>query len=109
MRYPVLTGSANGRPGPLPSEREGLRVSRPGVMVTAFGRNPDGEGTLLRLWEQAGSSGMLTVTLPDGSTYTKAQPVNLRGEALGEPIPIKSGKLSVDLGGFAPASFILQM
>jgi hypothetical protein len=74
--------------------------------VTAFGANPDGEGTLLRLWEQAGVSGDLTVTLP--GRFTTAQPVNLRGEKLGESVQVKDGKLSLVLGKYAPASFILK-
>ena len=30
--------------------------TRRGVMVTAFGPNPDGAGTILRIWELAGRS-----------------------------------------------------
>ena len=78
-------------------------------MVTAFGEDPDGNsGTLLRLWEQGGASGPLTVTLPAGLKAAKAQPVNLRGEKTGQPIPITDGKLTFSLPAYAPASFILQ-
>jgi hypothetical protein len=37
----------------------------------------------------------------------KAQPVNLRGELAGEPIPIINGQFTVPLGAWAPASFVL--
>jgi alpha-mannosidase len=86
----------------------GLTVSRPGVLVTAFGADPDGvhNGTLLRVWEQAGKSGELTVTLP--GKYLSAAPVNLRGEPTGTPLAIRSGRLTLDLPAFAPASFILS-
>lgn len=108
MRYPVLTASVNTRRGPLPTQQAGLSVSRPGVLVTAFGANPDGEGTLLRLWEQTGTSGKVTVTLPEGSKFVKALPVNLRGGVEGKHLIIESGKLQINLGKFAPASFILE-
>jgi len=86
---------------------DGVAVSRKGVRVTAFCPNPDGAGTVLRVWEQAGKGGTITVTLPKGMKATSARPVNLRGEPAGEPIAIKDGKFSFDLGAWAPKSFIL--
>ena len=56
--------------------------------MTAFCPNPDGAGTVLRVWEQAGKGGTITVTLPKGMKATSARPVNLRGEPAGEPIAI---------------------
>lgn len=82
-------------------------MSRGGVRVTAFCPNPDGRGTVLRVWEQAGKGGAITVTLPKGMKATEAHPVNLRGEQAGEPIAIKDGKFSFELGAWAPKSFIL--
>jgi hypothetical protein len=54
------------------------------------------------------ASGSLTVTLPTGLKAAKAQPVNLRGEKTGQPIPVTDGKLTFTLPAYAPASFILQ-
>ena len=108
MRYPVHTGSANTYRGKLPVQQRGLSVSRPGVMVTAFGTNPDGEGTLLRVWEQAGVSGELIVELPPENKATMATPVNLRGEKIGEGIRVRDDKLTFELGAFAPYSFVLE-
>ena len=96
---------------PLPTSQAGVTVSRPGVFVTAFGQNPDGEGTLLRLWEQAGTAGELIVTLgaPSAcSVFSTVTPVNLRGEKTGEPLKIKRGKLTFALHAYAPASFVLE-
>lgn len=39
--------------------------------------------------------------------FTSAQPVNLRGEKLGNPIAIKKGRFTFKMRGYAPASFIL--
>lgn len=108
MRHPVQCASADAAAGPLPPQQPGLAVSRPGTLVTAFGRNPDGAGTLLRVWEQAGLSGDLTVTLPAAAKFTTATPVNLRGETSGAPLKITAGKLAIRLNAYAPASFTLE-
>ena len=109
-RVPLRVARSHQPPGQLPVSQAGLTLSRKGVMVTAFGEDPDGNsGILLRLWEQGGASGPLTVTWPSGLKATKAQPVNLRGEKTGEPIPITDGILTFSLPAYAPASFILPM
>ena len=108
MRYPVQTVSADAPAGKLPSRQAGLSVSRPGVLITAFGANPDGKGTLLRIWEQAGVSGNAAVKLPKGMKFKKATPVNLRGEKIGKTRSIWFGKLKFELGAYAPASIILE-
>ncbi len=105
-RTPLLAAEADGPAGNLPATQSGVSVSRPGVLVTAFGQNPDGPGTVLRLWEQNGESKPVTVTLP--GKYTAAVPVNLRGEKSGAPMQIVNGKLTTPLGKYAPASFVLK-
>lgn len=107
-RLPLLAVVADGPAGPLPPTQAGLGVSRAGVLVTAFGQNPDGAGTLLRLWEQAGASGNCTVSLPKGLNVSAARPVNLRGQPGGEPIPVRDGAFRISLNAFAPASFVLE-
>ena len=107
-RLPLLAASADGPAGKLPVEQAGLSVSRPGTLVTSFGQNPDGQGTLLRVWEQNGASGELTVTLPAEAKFTTATPVSLRGEKTGEPVKIANGKLVFGLKAYAPASFVLE-
>jgi hypothetical protein len=107
-RLPLLTAAADGPAGKLPSAQAGLCLSRTGVLVTAFGQNPDGPGTLLRLWEQAGASGDCTVALPAAMNATSAQPVNLRGQPVGDPVDLRDGSLTTKLKPFAPASFLLQ-
>ncbi len=108
-RLPLLAASASGPGGQLPKQQAGLTLSRKGVLVTAFGADPDGSaGTLLRLWEQAGNSGPITVTLPSGATFKTATPVNLRGEKAGESIVLTNNKLNLTLRAYAPASIILK-
>ncbi|MEO5715935.1 MAG: hypothetical protein ABIT37_20820 [Luteolibacter sp.] len=105
-RVPLAAGRSVGHPGKLPPSQTGIGLSRKGIMLTAFGPNPDGDGTVVRVWEQAGNAGDLTVTLPAG--FKTATPVNLRGEPAGEPLPINDTKLTFALKAYAPASFVLH-
>ena len=105
-RSPLLAAIADGPAGNLPESQAGIRVSRPGVLVTAFEKNPAGSGTLLRVWEQAGVGGKLTITLP--KNFVSASPVNLRGEKAGDSRAITGGELVADLPAYAPASFVLD-
>lgn len=125
-RYPLEAVVAErNSTGILPSQQAGIQLSRKGVVVTAFGNDMYGnKGTLLRVWEQAGVSGMLTVTLPEGihaaeatgmhaaeaagMHITEATPVNLRGEKTGSPIKIINNRFSFELKAYAPASFIVR-
>jgi hypothetical protein len=118
-RTPLVVAEAEGKAGNLPAGQTGISVSRKGIQVTAFRRNSAGNpvfataaansnSTLLRLWEQGGNSGNVTVTLPKGINYTKATPVNLRGEIMGKPVKITGSKLRFMLKAYAPASFVLD-
>lgn len=107
-RLPLLAVPVSGKGGKLPAEGIGLELSRKGVLVTAFGANPDGKGTILRLWEQAGVSGEVTVRLPKGMKASTITPVNLRGEVAGKTESISLDSFTVDLKAFAPASFVLE-
>ena len=107
-RLPLLTGTADGSAGQISIKQNGLSTSRAGVLVTAFGENPDGKGVVLRLWEEAGVSGEITVSLPQSAKYTKAIPVSLRGEVTGRSIPVVKGKFGFSLHAHSPASFVLE-
>jgi len=98
----------DGPAGTLPPSQSGIELSRRGVLVTAFGPNPDGEGILLRLWEQAGQDGACRAGLPKQMNVTQAQPCDLRGRPEGDPIPIRGGQIEVPLTHFAPVSLILE-
>ncbi len=104
---PMLTGLCNYKAGALPPAARGLALSRKGITVTAFGPNPDGEGTLLRLWEVAGTSGDCTVTLPEAMNVKSVRPVDLRGQPTGEPLPVRGGKITTPVKAFAPVSLRL--
>jgi hypothetical protein len=105
---PLQVACSKVKHGKLPVTQQGISLSRKGVSLTAFGPNPDGEGIVLRVWEQGGISGKFEVTLPAGNMFKMAQPVNLRGEKSGEPVQISDDKFSFDLHSYTPASYILR-
>ncbi len=107
-RVPMQVACSKVKNGKLPVTQQGISLSRKGVAVTAFGPNPDGDGTILRVWEQGGTTGKLEVQLPAGEKFNIAIPVNLRGEIIGEPVKITGGRLLFDLHAYAPGSFLLE-
>ncbi|WP_316789393.1 glycoside hydrolase family 38 C-terminal domain-containing protein [Pedobacter frigoris] len=107
IRNPLMTGYTGGAAGNQVVSSKGVSVSEKGVLVTFFGKNRDGEGDVIRLWEQNGKSGPCKVTLPAGNKYKSAQPCNLRGEKTGSAISIKNNVFEVKVNANQPVSFIL--
>ena len=107
-RQPCLAASFDGPAGSLAPSQRGIELSRKGVLLTAFGPNPDGDGTLLRIWEQAGKDGPCRVRLPQGLRNVSAQPCDLRGQPQGQALAVRDGEITLPLDHFAPASVILK-
>ncbi len=107
-RNPLLSAVADGRGGKLPVEQTGLSVSRSGILLTAFGKDPDGGGILLRLWEMGGNSRLCKIALPDGINVGSLQPVDLRGRSAGEKIKVTKNQFEVDAKAFAPMIFVIE-
>ena len=108
-RVPLYATHYEGANGSYPTTNIGLSLSRKGILVTAYGKNRDGEGTILRLWEQAGSEGTCTITLPSGSKFRKAIECNLRGEPNdNSDIQVINGQFSVMMKPNKPATYILR-
>ncbi|HBE42722.1 MAG TPA: hypothetical protein DDW27_16265 [Bacteroidales bacterium] len=108
FRAPLKAAIISGKPGPLPPASDGIILSKRGVLVTSFGPNVFGAGTVLRLWEQAGEPGKCKVTLPEGISFTRVVPVNLRGEKTGNPVVLKDNSFEIEIGAYKPASFLLE-
>jgi len=107
-RFPLQVAWADGPAGSLPARQPGLGIELEGVRVTAFGPNPDGPGTVLRLWEYAGRGGRCGVRLPPGMDPRFVQPVDLRGRPLGAPLPVRARMFHLDIKPFAPASVVIR-
>jgi glycosyl hydrolase family 38 len=119
-----LAAMSHAAPGALPPTAAGLSITkkpiggeqpaatgrtRRGLLVTAFGPNPYGDGTLLRFWDQAGNAGTYTIGLPDGMQARNAQPCDLRGQVAGSPITISDrGTFDFTIRRMSPASLILR-
>jgi hypothetical protein len=107
-RFPLMAARTDGPPGPLPPARKGLELSRRGALVTAFGPNTDGAGTVLRIWEVAGRAGECIVHLPPGVQTQTVAPIDLRGQPCGTPIAVKDGAFLISLGASAPVSVLME-
>jgi len=99
---------SNGNKGKLAVKNSSVQISEKGVCVSAFVANPDGEGHILRLWEQTGSDRTIKVSLMPAFGFKSAQPCNLRGEKTGSEIQLKHNSLEVLIKGNQPLSFILK-
>ena len=108
-RVPLLVACSKVKNGKLPVTQQGISLSRKGVAVTAFGPNPDGEGTIFRLWEQTDISGPCTVKLPEGIKVKTVQPVDLRGTLKGDPVEVVNGEFTFNLKSYTPASFLIKL
>ncbi len=107
-RLPLMAIATQGG-GKLPASADGLEVSRKGVLVTAFGKSAlSGGKQALRLWDQSGEGGVVTVRFPRSMKYRTATPVDLRGERTGPPVQIKQQVLRLELQAYAPASWLLD-
>lgn len=87
---------------------EGLLTDRRGLLVTAFGADPDRPGSdlRLRLWELAGQSGDVSVRLPTGLELSRAATADLRGRAIpdGSITVSNERELRVPLAAFRPTT-----
>lgn len=108
LRHPMVSTVGIGDGGSLPAYQPGIELSAKGLLITAYGPNPDGEGSILRFWEKTGKSGSLTITLPSGSHFNTATPCNLRGMKTGAPISISNRQIKLSYNAYQPVSLILN-
>ena len=108
-RTPLYGIYFDGEKGNSPLSQKGLSLNRKGIIITAYGKNRDGEGTVLRLWEQSGKAGSCKISLPEGCSFKKAIPCNLRGEVIGShEISITGNQFEVYIKANQPVTFILK-
>jgi len=109
LRVPLQAAPSWGsKNGTLPFSASGIELSRKGILVTAFGKNIDGDGTILRLWEQAGDAGKCVITLPGNKSFKSAQFCDLRGQTSGKVFAVTDSKIEVDIAAYAPVSLLLK-
>lgn len=106
-RVPLKGVFFDGPAGRSPAESSGISLSRKGVLLTAY--KAEGNGRLLRLWEQAGKSGLCEVVLPAYSSFKKAYSCDLRGKIADESgIDIRNNSFHFNIKANQPLTFILK-
>jgi len=99
----------DGKKGTAPLSQKGISLSKKGILITAYGKNRDGDGTVLRLWEKTGEKGQVRITLPKGNNFKKAYPCNLRGEISDKTgIPVINNVFETEIDAYQPVSFVLK-
>jgi alpha-mannosidase len=99
----------DGKKGTAPLSQKGISLSKKGILVTAYGKNRDGDGTVLRLWEKTGEKGQVKITLPKGNNFKKAYPCNLRGEISDKTgMPVINNIFETEINAYQPVSFVLK-
>ena len=71
------------------------------------GPNPDGDGTLLRLWEQAGEGGVCTVRLPE-ALCSSAVPTTFSVHAAGAVDRLRNGRYEIPLAALRAGQLFAQ-
>lgn len=107
-RTPLLSARSTAKQGKLPLSQSGVTLSRKGIAVTTFSENPDGEGKILRLWENSGKTSECEVTLPKGFNVNQVELVDLRGTSLGKKIAVKNSRFSIDIKAYGPATILIK-
>ena len=108
-RVPLKGVYFDGEKGTNSLSQKGISLNRKGVLVTAYRKSPTKYGMELRLWEQAGKSGVCKVTLIKDSHFKMAYPCNLRGEINKQKsYKITNGTFQFTINANQPASFILK-
>ncbi|WP_242202007.1 glycoside hydrolase family 38 N-terminal domain-containing protein [Aestuariivivens insulae] len=106
-RVPLQGVYYDGKAGVHPTSQNGIGISKKGVLVTAFYKSK--EGTILRLWEQAGKDGACTVKLTNGGSFERAYRCDLRNNVIDSiGVEIVDDSFSYDLKKNQPVTFILK-
>jgi alpha-mannosidase len=86
FNYKLKAVQVEAHGGSLPRAHSFVGVSQENVVVTALKRTEDGSGLLLRLYEWAGKSSDVELTVPSGPT--RAILTNLMEQAEGSPLAV---------------------
>jgi len=108
LMTPMYATMASGPAGTRALVHAGVEVSEKNVAVTAFGSAEHGKGVLLRVWETAGRTVKCRITLPKGSTFRRATPVDLRGRKTGSAIAVANSQFSIVCGANKPVTLLLR-
>jgi hypothetical protein len=108
-RQPLAGFYIDDKAGNQPMTKEGVTLSKKGILVTSFVAVNDKKGYRLRLWEQAGDSGVCEVKIPAGNVK-EAVLFNLRDEPLpgARVIPVINGTFKIEIKPYQPITLLLK-
>ncbi len=108
IRFPMVAVDVEGPPGARPPSAPGVGLPRSGTLVTALGPDPAGPGIRLRLWELAGRTGPVRVSLPAPWQSGTASNVDLRGTPSGRSWAFSGATVEVPVRAYSPTTLILN-
>jgi alpha-mannosidase len=97
LNVPLLVHKIQSHPGKLPAAQSFFSVDRPNVVIEAIKIAEEGQGTIVRLYEAAGSRG--SVRLSTSLPFRKAYLADLLENA-GTPVALRNGVVSLNLRPF---------
>lgn len=95
MNYPLTAMQVASHAGSLAATHSYTAVSSPDVILTAMKKAEDSNALILRMYESAGKSEQVKVTLPAGAT--QAQLTNLMEKEDGASVPVADGVATVTI------------
>ena len=93
FNYPLRAFQVEAHAGSLPAEHSFVGVRGDNVVLTALKKAEDGDGLIVRLYEWAGKTGNVQITLPEGASSASLS--NLMEKPEGNALPISNGVVSV--------------
>ncbi len=95
LNYPMFAMQVAPHTGALPAEHSFASVSSPNVILTAMKKAEDSDSIVLRMYEVAGKSEDVKVTLPDGAG--SASVTNLIEQHDGAAVPVSGNVATVPI------------
>jgi hypothetical protein len=92
-------------------ESAGVRTSRKGIKITAFGEDADSGKLMLRMWEMSGQGGenpQVEVQLPPKLNAKTVTPCDLRNRPISGPIPVNNGNFKIAVKPFSPVNLMVE-
>ena len=93
FNYPLLAMQVTSHAGSMPAAHSFAAVSSPNVILTAIKKAEDSDALVLRMYEVAGKSDSVKITLPEGATT--AEVTNLMESGNGASVPVSDGAATV--------------
>jgi len=98
FNYKMAAMQVEAHGGDLPARHSFVSVSPDDVVLTAMKKAEDGNALIFHMYEWAGKSGQVDLTLPPGATA--ATETNLLEQPQGDPLTIKGDHVSFPIGPY---------